>query len=401
MGRAAEETRDPTGRDDPAGDFAQRKPGLLDFVLVLIEHWRSLLLLPLLAGSVALAMTFAVKPVFTSTARFLVPQQSSGGAGILLQQLGSLGGLASAAAGLKNPADQYVGLLASRSLADTLIERFKLRDLYEVELQDEARLELADHTDLSAGVKDGIISVSVRDNDPERAAEMANAYVEELRRMLSTASLSDASQRRVFFEAELRKVQEQLVRAEIALKSTGVSVSTLRVEPRAALEELARLRAAVSAGEIRVAASRGVMADSNPDLQQAIRELQALRAQLAKAERGPARDSGDGSNEDYISRYRDYKYQEALFEIVAKQYELARLDEAGEGVRVQVVDKAVPADRKSSPRRGLIGVAISVMTFLALASFLVLREILKSDRSPAAAARMRRLQAVFRRDGRH
>jgi hypothetical protein len=205
----------------------------------------------------------------------------------------------------------------------------------------------------------------------------------------------------VFFEAELRRVQEQLVRAEIALKSTGVSVSTLRVEPRAALEELARLRAAVSAAEIRVAAARGMMADSNPDLQQALRELQALRAQLAKAERGPPRDSGDGSNEDYISRYRDYKYQEALFEIVAKQYELARLDEAGEGVRVQVVDKAVPADRKSSPRRGLTAVAVSVMTFLALASFLVLREILKSDHSPTASVRKRRLRAVFQRDGRH
>jgi uncharacterized protein involved in exopolysaccharide biosynthesis len=142
------------------------------------------------------------------------------------------------------------------------------------------------------------------------------------------------------------------------------------------------------------------MADSNPDLQQAIRELQALRTQLAKAERGPARDGGDGSNEDYISRYRDYKYQEALFEIVAKQYELARLDEAGEGVRIQVVDKAIPADKKTSPRRGLTAVAVTVMSFLALASYLVMREVINSDRSPAAAARMRRLRAVFRRAGR-
>jgi len=400
MDRPTGDHGDSFGRAATADDQTQGIPGLLDLVLVLIEHWKSLLLLPLLAGSAALAITFAIQPTFTSTARFLVPQQSAGGAGILLQQLGSLGGLASAAAGLKNPADQYVGLLASRTVADTLIERFKLRELYEVDLQDEARLELADHTDLSAGVKDGIISVSVRDNDPERAAEIANAYVEELRRMLSTASLSDASQRRVFFEAELRRVQEQLVRAEIALKSTGVSVSTLRVEPRAALEELARLRAAVSAGEIRVAAARGVMADSNPDLQQAIRELQALRTQLAKAERGPARDGGDGSNEDYISRYRDYKYQEALFEIVAKQYELARLDEAGEGVRIQVVDKAIPADKKTSPRRGLTAVGVTVMSFLALASYLVMREVINSDRSPAAAARMRRLRAVFRRAGR-
>ena len=217
--------------------------------------------------------------------------------------------------------------------------------------------------------------------------------------MVSAAALTEAGQRRAFFEAEMRKVQEQLIRAEATLRSSGVSTSTLRIEPRAALDELARLRAAITAAELRLSAARGLMTDSNPDLQQAMRELQALRRQLAIAERGTALDS-DGTNEDYVSRYRDFKYQEALFEIVAKQFELARLDEAGQGMRVQVIDKAVPADRRSRPRRGLTAAAVSVMTFLALATFLVLRESIQSDQSPAAAMRKRRLQAVFRRDGR-
>jgi uncharacterized protein involved in exopolysaccharide biosynthesis len=142
-----------------------------------------------------------------------------------------------------------------------------------------------------------------------------------------------------------------------------------------------------------------MMTDSNPDLQQAMRELQALRRQLAQAERGTSRD-GDSANEDYISRYRDFKYQEALFEIVAKQFELARLDEAGQGVRVQIIDKAVPADRRSWPRRGLTAAAVSVMSFLALAAYLVFREIIRLDRSPATEKRLGRLQAVFRRNGR-
>jgi uncharacterized protein involved in exopolysaccharide biosynthesis len=227
---------------------------------------------------------------------------------------------------------------------------------------------------------------------------MANAYIDELQRMVSSAALTEAGQRRAFFEAEMRKVQEQLIRAEATLRSSGVSTSTLRIEPRTALEELARLRAAITAAELRLSAARGMMTDSNPDLQQAIRELQALRQQLAQAERGTVRDA-DGSNEDYISRYRDFKYQEALFEIVAKQFELARLDEAGQGMRVQVIDKAVPADRRSWPRRGLTAVAVSVMSFLALATFLVLRELIRSDQSPAAAMRRRRLQSVFRRNG--
>ena len=216
--------------------------------------------------------------------------------------------------------------------------------------------------------------------------------------MLSTAALTEASQRRVFFQGELRRVQEQLIRAELSLKASGVSAATLRIEPRAALEELARLRAAVSAAEIGIASARGMMAESNPVLQQSLRELQALRGQLAQAERAPTR-GNEGLNQDYLSLYRDYKYQGALFEMIAKQYELARLDEAGEGMRVQVVDKAVPADRKSSPRRGLTAAAVSVMVFLALATYLLLREIVTSDRSAAAAVRVRRLRAVFRRDG--
>lgn len=399
MDRATEGRSEAVAQADLDVASVYEKPSLFDLVLVLIERWKWLLLIPLLAGLVALSVTFLISPTYKSTARVLIPQSSSGGAGILMQQLGSLGGLASAAAGLKNPSDQYVGFLASRTIADILIERFKLRELYEAELQDDARLELADRTELSAGVKDGIISVSVTDRDPGRAAAMANAYIEELQRMVSAAALTEAGQRRAFFEAEMRKVQEQLIRAEATLRSSGVSTSTLRIEPRAALDELARLRAAITAAELRLSAARGLMTDSNPDLQQAMRELQALRRQLAIAERGTARDS-DGTNEDYVSRYRDFKYQEALFEIVAKQFELARLDEAGQGMRVQVIDKAVPADRRSRPRRGLTAAAVSVMTFLALATFLVLRESIQSDQSPAAAMRKRRLQAVFRRDGR-
>jgi uncharacterized protein involved in exopolysaccharide biosynthesis len=228
---------------------------------------------------------------------------------------------------------------------------------------------------------------------------MANAYVEELRRMLSTATVTEASQRRIFYQNELRRVKEELIRAELALKASGVPAATLRTEPRVALEELARLRAAVSAAEIGVASARGMMAETNPDLRQALLELQALRGLLAQAERAPAR-SNDGVNEDYLSLYRDYKYHSVLFELVAKQFELARLDEAGESMRVQVIDTAVVADRKSFPRRGLTAAAVSVMAFLALSTFLLLREVVNSDRSSAAVMRMRRLRSVFRRDGR-
>jgi tyrosine-protein kinase Etk/Wzc len=373
--------------------------GPLDVLVVLTERWKFLLAIPLAAGLVALAVTFAIRPTFTSTTRILVPQQKSSAAGVLVQQLGSLGGLASAAAGLKNPADQYVGLLASRTVADILIDRFRLVEVYDVELLDEARVALADRTSLSAGVKDGIIAIGVDDHDPKRAADLANAYVVELRKMLSEATLTEAGQRRLFFEGQLKVAQEKLIRSESALKASGLPVATLNIEPRTAFEEVATLRAAVTSAEIRLNASRGVLAESNPDLQQARRELQALRAQLSRAERGSDR-GADPASEDYISRYRDFKYHEALFEMIAKQYELARLDEASDGLVVQVIDAAIPAERKSKPWRSLVAAGTSVMVFLALALWFVIGEMLRADPSTATAVKLHRLRSAFRRGDR-
>jgi tyrosine-protein kinase Etk/Wzc len=354
--------------------------------------WRYLGL-PVLVAVVAVASSFAIKPSYTAVARILPPTQQGGGAALLAQQLGSLAGLAGAAAGIKNPADQFVALLKSQTIADRLIDRFKLRDRYEEAYIEDVRRELAQNTGVNAGAKDGVITITFEDSDPSTAAQVANAYVEELQLLNRTLAVSEAAQRRQFFEQQVKETVERLAHAEAGLRSSGVSESTLKAEPRAAVEAVARLRAAIVASEVRVATMQGYLTASNPDLRLANQELAELRSQLSRTERGSgslAGTSGAGG-EAYIGRYRDFKYQEALFEMLSKQLELARLDEVREGASIQVIDRAVPPEKKSWPRRGPIGILSWLVALVLVVLFDLVRKSFRP--SPGGAARQAMPQA--------
>ncbi len=347
--------------------------GLLDLLVLLAENARRLVLVPLACGLVALGITFLVSPTYTAVARILPPQQQGGAAALLAAQLGSLASLAAGAAGLKNPSDQYVGILKGRTIADAIIERFELRRVYDLELMETTRRALAQRVDIGAGLRDGIISIEVDDEDPQRAADMANAYVEALRELSRSMSIGEASQRRAFFEQRLADARASLAAAETALQGSRVDESALRAEPRAAIEEVARLKAAVTVAEVKLGVMRGYLSETNPDFRLAATELATLRAQLARAERGERGEGRPGGPAtDYIARYRDFKYHEVLFELIAKQYELARLDESRDGVVIQVIDVAAPPDRKSRPLRALTAIVTTLAVFMLMLAALVL-----------------------------
>jgi uncharacterized protein involved in exopolysaccharide biosynthesis len=308
-----------------------------------------------------------------------------------LGQLGALGGAAGAMAGIRNPADTYVAMLKSRTIADIMLSRFKLKELYEEHFFEDARSELSKRTRTSAG-KDGLITIEVDDHDPARAADMANAYVEQLGTMMLKLATTEAGQRRLFFEKRLQEARDELTRAEVALRAGGVGQAALKATPQSALEPLAKLRAQATAQEVRVASMGGAMTESNPELQQARRELSALRAQLERAEQEDA-GTTTGSGAEYIARYRAFKYQETLFELMAKQYEMARLDEAREGATIQVVDRAIPPERKSRPRKAVISAVTAVATGVALLIFVFVRQAWRRAIS-APGARARRAQIL-------
>lgn len=379
---------------EPVQSNEEDEINLLDLLQVVADNLRLLVLGPLAVGLAALGISFTITPTFTANTKFMPPQQQQSAAAAMLQGLGALGGLAGAATGIKNPNDQFVAILKSRTLQDTLIERFNLMARYERKLKGDARLALGAQSRISAG-KDNLIEVQIDDYDPAFAAELANAYVEEFTKLLGRLALTEAQQRRAFFEKQLAQTKDKLTQAEQALRASGVNSSALKSTPQAAIGAVAQLQAQIAAQEIKLASMRGYLAESAPDFKQAQTELAALRAQQAKL---GVSSSGNGSDADYIARYRDFKYNETLFEMFSKQFELARVDEAREGSVIQVVDVAVPPELKSKPKRGLIALLATLLTGLALLMFAFARQVLRSAGArPETAKKLSLLGASLRR----
>lgn len=372
---------------------------LLDLAQVVVENLRLLVLAPLVCGLLAFGVASLIAPTFTASTRIMPPQQQASGAAGLIQSLGALGGLAGSVGGIKNPIDQYVAFLKSRSLQDALIDRFALQQRFDAPLREDARRVLGGRVRISGG-KDGLITIETDDTDPQFAADVANAHVQELAQLLKRLAVTEAQERRVFFEAQLATAKANLVRAELALKATGVGVDTLKSDPKAAVEGVARLRAAVTAQEVKLAAMRGYLADTAPEFRQAQNELAALRAQLEKNRLETLPSSATnaaGTETSYIERYREFKYQETLFELFAKQYEVARIDEAREGATIQVVDPAIAPERKTSPKRALVAAVAAMGVFFVLLLWVFVRQSLRNARQdPQAAAKLDRLGQAWR-----
>lgn len=368
---------------------------VLDVALILAESWRTLIFVPLGVGLLALGISSTFPPTYTAITRILPPAQQQSASAALAAQLGSLTGLVGSGAGIKNPADQYVALIRSRTVFDAMIQRFGLMQLYDASFRDDARKKLDRRTRVAAGIKDGLISIEVEDGDAKRAADMANAFVEELRTLTKTLAIGEAAQRRLFFEEQLNQSKNNLTNAELALQASGVSESALRTMPQSALESLARLKAQITAQEIKLSSMRTFMTDANPEFRLAISELSALREELLKAEQSsPAKAVDNGA--EYIAKYRDFKYHETLFELMARQYELARLDEAREGAVIQVVDRASPPQRNTKPRTGLITALSIVIAFSLSVLYVFLRSVLqKLSASRASADKLTRLRALL------
>ena len=376
---------------------AEDEISLLDLLQVVVENLRLLVLGPLLVGLLALAVAFFITPTFTASTRFMPPQQQASGAASLLQSLGALGGLAGAASGIKNPADQYIAFLKSRSVQDALIDRLALMDRYKQKYRETTRTALDGVVRATAG-KDGLIVVEADDKDPQFAAQLANATVEELGHLLRRLAVTEAQQRRAFFEKQLAAAKDNLTRSEQVLKATGVTADTLKADPKAAVEGLARLQAGIAAQEIKLASMRGYLSDSAPDFKQAQNELAALRAQLARAEGAqPAGAVGSAQN-DYIAKYREFKYNETLFDLFAKQYEIARVDESREGAVIQVVDVAVPPELKSKPKKALVATVATLATAFVLLLFVFVRSALQGAvLDPAQAEKLVALRSAWKR----
>ncbi|MGB8763541.1 MAG: Wzz/FepE/Etk N-terminal domain-containing protein [Burkholderiales bacterium] len=375
----------------PSVDEDEDSISLIDMLAVLVKHKLLLMFLPLLAGLIGLGVSFIMPKIYSAKAVLMSPQQSQSGAAAMLGQLGALAGVAGGAIGVKSPAEMYVGLLKSRTVADRLIERFDLKKVYDEKLLSDARKELAKKTAIMAG-KDGLINIEVEDEDPKRAASIANAYYEELERLTRTLAVGEASQRRLFFEKQLLQARDELAKAEFDLQKTQEKTGVIQLEgqAKAMIEGVAQLRAQIAAKEVQLGSMRTFATAQNPEYQRAQQELSGLRAQLKSREQES--DAKDGTlistskapqvGLENLRKIREVKYHEAIMEIMARQFELAKVDEAKDSALIQVVDKAIEPDRKSKPKHAIIAIATFFATLfiaIVLAFFLESKEKFKTE----------------------
>src|SRR6266571_4640333 len=379
---------------------------LLDLLIVLAKHKRIVLGIPFVVAIVAAIISLLLPNIYTGTTRILPPQQSASAASALLSQLGAagVGALGGGALGIRNPSDLYIGMLKSRTVADSLIGRFDLNKLYDQEFQSKTRKILESKTTIGAG-RDGIITVEVDDKDPKRAAELANAYVDELMKLTRVLAVTEASQRRLFFEHQLLQAKDNLTTAEITARQ-GLQkggLAQVDAQGRSMIDVTARLRAQVSAKEVQLGAMRTFAAEGNPELQRTQEELQALKRELSRIEgSSPIAAIGRGdalgnSGLDNLGRLRDVKYHEFLYEFLAKQYELAKIDEAKDATVIQVMDQAIEPDRRSKPKRELIVVLTFLVAGVVSVIIVFIRETMDRAKSdPERATKINTLRAYIR-----
>jgi tyrosine-protein kinase Etk/Wzc len=342
------------GRATPRHDW-------IDLVVALASRRRTLLAVLVLAASGSTVAVLLLPDSYTARTTILPPQQSQSLASAMMGQLGPLAALGGRDLGVRNVADLYAGILQSDSLAAELIRRYRLIDRYGVARHSDARQKLARRTVVTVRPKDGLIDIEVEDREPQTAADLANSYVELLFGVNSRLALTEASQRRLFFEGELNAAKESLARAETTLKHTQESTGMVQLDSQARglVQAVAGVKAEIAAKEVQLRAMNTFATERNHAVVIASEELAGLRSQL---ERMQARGGGAGDIEiatrrvpetslAYMRSLRDLAFQEALYELLAKQYEAARIDEAKSAPVIQVVDKALPPDHRSGPPR--------------------------------------------------
>ena len=375
---------------------------LLELLRVVV---RNLPLIAKITGTVALlsiVVSLTMKNIYTAKATLLPPQKDSGGgAAALLASMG--GGLAGLAGGLGGgSADLYLGILKSRTVTDAVIKRLNLQTEFKSKNADDTRKMLEGLVKFQAA-KDGIISITADYTDPVKAAQLANTFVDELQNKSLSLNLSKASTERSFLEKRLIVVKQDLKTAEDEMKSFQEKNKTIKADSQAAaaIEGIARVRADMVSKEVQLAALRNSMTDASPEVSSLLAAIAGLRRQLnSMSGTGmsgviPSVGNAPTIEMEYIRRLRELKTQEALFEQLTKQFELAKINEARDSSSIQVLDEAVAPLRKSKPKRALIVILATVTAFFCSIFLVFIKEYL-AKLSPEDSAIMAEMKGSLK-----
>ncbi|WP_310646294.1 GNVR domain-containing protein [Limnohabitans sp.] len=365
---------------------------LIDLAIALGEEKTTILKVTGLFTAVAVVVALLLPNIYTAKTVMMPPQQQQSGAASALASLGGLAGLAGAAAGIKSPDEMYVAFMQSEGLQKSIIEKLKLQERYDTKTIADTRKKLQDNVKIAPDKKSGLISIEADDKDPEFAAQLANLHVDELRVLLGRLAVTDAQQRRMFYEQQIKKVQVELAEAEQSFRQakaqSGMQVTAVLAE--SGVRASAELRGQIAAREVQMSAMSRFATAQNPDVQRLGGELSALRSQLNKLEQGSGvAETSTPLQQQAVRSYRDVKVQEAMLEVLIKQYELARVDEAKEGPLLQQLDVATAPERKAKPKRAMIVLAAAFGgLFLSLLFAFVRRALRKSLETDQGSTQM-------------
>jgi uncharacterized protein involved in exopolysaccharide biosynthesis len=384
---------------------------LLDLLTILAYRWRFIAWFSAGAAIVAAVTVLMIPTKFTAVTVVLPPMQTSTlNSNLLAQFIGQTNAVSTVgnAFGIRNPGDMYVALFRTRTIEDAVIQRFGLMERFHSRKMSDARAVFEHNSTVTLGSKDGLIHIAVTDRDPAAAAAIANGYVDEFRKYSASLALTEASQRRLFFQQQLLEANNNLSAAEEAMKKTEQATGAVQLDTqtRSLVASAAVLRGHVTEKEVELEAMRSYATEDNPQVQLIEKQLSALKDQLKElggTSYDPSSDlivpKGDVPQVevDYLRKLRDVKYYETITDLIGKQFELAKLDEAHQGGVIQVADVAVPPDKRSSPKRTLTVVLATAIGFLAACLWCLLAAGLQNLRNnPQQRHKLERLRAAFR-----
>lgn len=356
----------------------------------LIDYWRVIYKRRKMIGIIvgvafvsSIIVSLLLPKKYTSTASILPPVQESSMASSIINQLpGGLGGLAGSFLGASTPADVWMAILKSQTIKDAIIDRFNLLKVFEVDILDDARNKLDSMVSINKS-KEGVISISVEDTDPKRAAAIADAYVEELDRINKGMAMTAGRRMRMFVEKRLKEAKDELARVEEKLKTFQVQnrAFQLDAQSKAIIETIGTVKGELMAKEIELQTLLSYATPNNPQAELLKTQIDELKKKLKELEEGK-KISNNPSHSDifiptskipdlalqYARLLRDAKIQQTLYELLTQQYEMARIQEAKDTPTVQVLDEAKVPEKRSKPQRKLI-VILSTFTAIFISIF--------------------------------
>jgi tyrosine-protein kinase Etk/Wzc len=384
---------------------------LLDVIIVLLKYKRLILAVTLGIGVLALVICLVVTPAYQGVSQVLPPQDSSISSAVLAQ-LGAAGGAITALTGVSptSPSGMYVGFLKSRTVFDAIIDRFDLIRLYKLDrflgrwrkyTRDDARDDLASLAVIETD-ESGIITTSVQDPDPKKSADMANAFVDELKKLVLNMTVTEAGQRRVFFQEQFIQTFKALTKAEEELKQFAEKTGALQIDEqaRAVMAGVAALEAQIAAKEIEIKVMKTYATEQNPDTKRAQEQLNAMKEERKKLEAEEARHFNFSKTTiptgqvpqlatEYLRKQREFKYQQVLYDVLMKQYEAARLEETKDSVTLKIVSTAISPEKVYKPKWVLVTIIMTgIALFLGIFAAFVVEAVHRLSSSPAQRHRI-------------